>query len=76
MAVAYGHPVVRKVIASFAVVFVLTATWLIWPAFGDAPNLGCTTAYDGTQGYDLLTREWRCGDNWVVRFGRFGIEWV
>jgi hypothetical protein len=67
----------RTAVVFFLVVMATAGVWLVWPAFSEPAHHRCIEADGGGPwGYDLGSRSWTCGDNWLVRFGRFGVNGV
>ena len=67
----------RRVVLSILFMLTLTLGWLVWPAFNEPNHRPCRADEGGGPwGYDLSSRSWTCGDNWLIRFGRFGVNGV
>jgi hypothetical protein len=58
----------RKALIALASVLVLGVVW-VWPAFSEPARQPCD---EGTWGYSVLGRHWKCTD-WNVRFGQYGL---
>jgi hypothetical protein len=67
----------RMVIAGVLVLLFTAWTYNLLPGLKvPKPNHASCEDDEGEYGFDILSHEWTCGDNWNWKIGDAGIEWV
>ena len=66
----------RRVLIAVVVVLLLGGGWMVMPAFAEPADHRSCDHVGGSWGYDIAARAWTCGDNWLVKIGRYGINGI